>query len=117
MDLAQQLALLADRLRDIAAFGLHYSEDRYDRERFAAVQAVAVELFALAEQKPPAQFEPLNPAILAHVTPFVGGDGAVVDTQGRMLLVRRADNHLWAMPGGGLEVGETPAAGVEREVL
>ena len=35
----------------------------------------------------------------------------------RLLMIRRADNGLWAMPGGGLEVGETPAQGVVREVL
>jgi len=34
-----------------------------------------------------------------------------------MLLVQRADNAMWAMPGGALEVGETPAAGVVRETL
>jgi ADP-ribose pyrophosphatase YjhB (NUDIX family) len=34
---------------------------------------------------------------------------------GAMLLVRRRDNGMWAMPGGALEVGETPAEGVVRE--
>jgi ADP-ribose pyrophosphatase YjhB (NUDIX family) len=29
------------------------------------------------------------------------------DEYGRVLLVRRADSDTWAMPGGGLEVGET----------
>ncbi len=30
-------------------------------------------------------------------------------------MIQRADNGLWAMPGGALEVGETPAEGVARE--
>jgi ADP-ribose pyrophosphatase YjhB (NUDIX family) len=45
------------------------------------------------------------------------GDAAVIDDRGRILLIRRADNGKWAMPGGALEVGETPAEGVVREAL
>ena len=40
------------------------------------------------------------------------GIAAVIDDSGRILLVQRADNGLWAMPGGDFEIGETPAAGV-----
>lgn len=115
--LAQQLALIADRLRDISAFGLHYSENIHDRQRYQAVQDLAIELLALATGEATKDFEPLRATVLSHPTPFVGGDGAVVDHQGRMLLIRRADNQLWAMPGGALEAGETPAEGVQREVF
>jgi ADP-ribose pyrophosphatase YjhB (NUDIX family) len=108
MDLAQQLAMFADRLRDAAAFGLHFSENRYDR---------AVELLALATSELPASFEPLRAPVLSRPTPFVGGDAAIINDQGQILLIQRADNQKWAMPGGALEVGETPAAGVEREAF
>lgn len=115
IQLAQQLANLADRLRDISAFGLHYSHDRYDRDRYQAVQDVSVELLALATQAPLESFEPLRAPVLARPTPYVGGDAAIFSNDGKLLLIQRADNGLWAMPGGSLEVGETPAAGVERE--
>ena len=42
---------------------------------------------------------------------------AVRDDDGRLLLVQRSDNGLWAMPGGALEVGETVAQAAAREVL
>ena len=42
---------------------------------------------------------------------------AVRDQDGRLLLIQRSDNGLWAMPGGGLEVGETVAQAAAREVL
>ncbi|MGH8793092.1 MAG: NUDIX domain-containing protein, partial [Stackebrandtia sp.] len=29
----------------------------------------------------------------------------VVDTEGQLLLHRRVDNGLWALPGGGMETG------------
>jgi len=41
----------------------------------------------------------------------------VQDDVGRVLLVQRSDNGLWALPGGVMEVGETLAQCAEREVL
>ena len=47
----------------------------------------------------------------------MAGTAAIIDDDGKILLMRRSDNRLWNMPGGILEVGETPAAGVVREAL
>ncbi len=52
------------------------------------------------------------------MTPLVGV-GAVVVDGGRVLLVRRGREPLkgqWSLPGGMLELGESLAAGVVREV-
>ena len=43
-------------------------------------------------------------------------DTAVFDADGQLLLIQRADDHLWAMPGGACEVNEAPAAGGACEV-
>jgi 8-oxo-dGTP diphosphatase len=48
------------------------------------------------------------------------GVGAVVLREGRILLVRRGvapAQGLWAIPGGGLNLGETLQEGAEREIL
>ncbi|MET9347316.1 NUDIX hydrolase [Streptomyces termitum] len=42
--------------------------------------------------------------------------GAVVRQDGRLLAIRRADNGTWELPGGVLELDETPQEGVVREV-
>ena len=47
------------------------------------------------------------------------GVGAVVDDDGRLLLVRRSappGPGTWAVPGGGVEAGETLAEAVTREL-
>ena len=49
------------------------------------------------------------------VTPFVGCDVFVTDAHSRVLLVRRQDNGLWALPGGCQDLGETPAECACRE--
>lgn len=41
----------------------------------------------------------------------------VEDVEGRVLLIHKTDNHLWALPGGGHEIGESIADTVVREVL
>lgn len=41
----------------------------------------------------------------------------VEDEQGRLLMIRRTDNNLYAIPGGQLELGETLTRATCREVL
>lgn len=115
--LAQKLALWADILRDCSAVGLHFAANIYDQERYRRIQDVALAMMAAASGQTPEEIEPLRTTTFALPSPFPVGDGAVIDEHGRILLIHRADNGLWAMPGGALDVGETPAEGVAREVL
>jgi 8-oxo-dGTP pyrophosphatase MutT (NUDIX family) len=47
----------------------------------------------------------------------LGCSAAIFDTQGRILLTKRADNGQWCLPGGAVEPGESVAEACEREVL
>ena len=114
---AHRLALWADKLRDISALGLMFADNRYDRGHYQAVQEIAMAMLALATDTALEALEPLRAPIFDRPTPLSTGDAAVIDDRGRILLIRRADNGLWAMPGGALEVGETPAEGTAREAL
>lgn len=114
---AQQIALWADKLRDISALGLRFAKDIYDHDHYGAVQNIAMAMAAMATGETMERMEPLRVPIFSRPTPFVGGDGAVIDDDGCLLLIQRADNHQWALPGGALEVGETPAEGAVREVF
>ncbi len=40
----------------------------------------------------------------------------VTDQEGRLLLQRRADNKLWSVPGGAVELGESVLGALRREV-
>ncbi len=114
---AEQIAAWADKLRDVSAMGLLFSKNIHDEGAFRAVQTVAMEMLAFATGEALEDIEPLRAPIFSHPTPFAVGDAAVIDGLGRILLIRRADNGKWAMPGGALEVGETPLEGVLREAL
>lgn len=114
--LAQKLAFCADLLRECSARGLYFSTNKYDRENYQVVQNVAMELLALATNSSLEEMEPLWIPLFSRFSPVATGDAAIID-DGKILLIRRADNGMWAMPGGALEVGESPAQGVVREAL
>lgn len=117
MNVASKIALWADRLRDIAALGLHFTENSYDQTRYRSIQDTAMEMYALASRESLDELEPLRDTLFARPTPLTVGDAAIINPAGCILLMQRADDHGWAMPGGTLEVGETPAAGVIREAF
>ena len=116
LTIAEQIAGWADKLRDLSAEGLRYTSDHYDQERYRVVQDIALAMLALATNQDVENLEPLRGTIFSQHTPLTGGDAAIIDDEGRILLIQRADNGKWAMPGGALQVGETPAEGVLREV-
>jgi 8-oxo-dGTP pyrophosphatase MutT (NUDIX family) len=47
---------------------------------------------------------------------FVGARAVLRDDTGRLLLIQRSDNGHWAMPAGAMELGESIAGCVVREV-
>ena len=114
---AEQIGTWADRLRDISAMGLRFGKNVHDEEAFRGVQTITMEMLALATGQCMERIEPLRAPVFSRPNPLVGGDAAVIDDRGRILLIQRADNGKWAMPGGASDVGETPAEGVVREAM
>ena len=110
-----EMYLVADELRSIAELGLHYAGNDYDRERYRRARSLSARLVAALEQRPADDVMAEYEDSPVHATPYVAADAAVF-RDGRILLIRREDNGLWAMPGGATEVGETWAQSVEREL-
>jgi 8-oxo-dGTP pyrophosphatase MutT (NUDIX family) len=114
-NLAGRLASWADQIRDMAATGLNFSSDPYDIDRYLKLREIAIEMTALANDSSVPELDPLRETIFTRMTPILAGAAAVIDESGEILLIQRSDSMLWNMPGGALEVGETPAAGITRE--
>lgn len=49
------------------------------------------------------------------ITPLVGADVFIINDKKEVLLIKRADNNLWALPGGCHDLNETPAKCAIRE--
>ncbi len=114
--LTTKIALIADELRALSANGQHWANNSYQVERFQRIRALAAELQSLADARPLSEIEQIFSADLEVKTPLATVDVAVFDAEERLLLIQRADNELWAMPGGACEIGDTPAQSGAREV-
>ena len=110
MSFQDEMYLIADELRSIANTGAHYAENEYDRALLLSARLVAA-----IEERPADDVMEEYSQNLIHATLFVGADAAVF-RNGLILLIRREDNGLWAMPGGATDVGETWAQSAEREL-
>lgn len=99
----------------MAANGLTYTTDGYDRERYQRLHAMAVEMLAELGDGAPEVIAGLYLPDKGYVTPKVDVRAAVRDGSGRLLLVRERSDGLWALPGGWADVGESPAQAAVRE--
>lgn len=115
--LPHDLPALLEELRRIAQNGLVYADNPYDRERYGRLMEIACAEYGALAGLSSEEVRERFASELGHVTPKVGVDAAVADEQGRLLLVRRADDGRWAPPGGWAELGESARESVEREVL
>lgn len=103
------------RLRVVAQYGLSYSKDPYDLERFREIAAVSEELAATLTGEPPAavtqvlrtETGPPSPKLDVRAAVFQGDE---------ILLVRETSDGLWTLPGGWVDLGESPAEAAAREV-
>jgi ADP-ribose pyrophosphatase YjhB (NUDIX family) len=112
---------MSDRLRwarslaALAQSGLSYSENPYERERFAAVQAIAAEIAASVGAEDATSLHAAFADEYGYATPKVDVRGVVLDA-GRLLLVRETGVSAWTLPGGWADVGERPSEAVAKEV-
>ena len=103
----------ARELQAIAQSGLAWSPREYDRERFEQVRRVAAEM--LANGNDPADLEAVFAAEDGHATPKVDVRGVAFRGEG-ILLVQEREGEAWSLPGGWVDVGESPSEAVAREV-
>jgi ADP-ribose pyrophosphatase YjhB (NUDIX family) len=105
----------ARELQAMAANGLTYAADGYDRERYERLHALAVEMLAELADAAPERVAGLYLPDAGYVTPKVDVRAAVRDDSGRLLFVRERADGLWALPGGWADVGDSPVRAAVRE--
>jgi ADP-ribose pyrophosphatase len=110
------LLRLADELRALSNAGLRFTQDPYQIERYHRIIEISAELTSAVNGHAPAELRRLFLEDLHYMTPYTVVDTAIFDEEGRILLIQRADNGLWALPGGACEVGEVAATSAAREV-
>ena len=107
---------MLDEVRAIARTGLHYSDNPFDRERYDRLLELAAGEYAERTGLDSAAVRARFDAEVGYVTARVGADAAVFDERDRILLVRRADDDRWGLVAGWVDVNESPAHTVVREL-
>jgi 8-oxo-dGTP pyrophosphatase MutT (NUDIX family) len=108
---------LLDELRSVAQMGLYYSKDPYDRQRYQRLMDIASLEYEHITGIPSQEIKDRFSKELGYITPKVGIQGAIVNERGELLLEQRADDAKWGLPAGWMEVGESPAQCIQRELL
>ncbi len=115
MSLQDEVYKAADTLRALANQGLCFAADGYARERYTQILNVSAHLVAALEHRATDEVMAEYEGDFGHMGPHAGVDAAVFRDD-KLLLIRRQDNGLWALPGGFIEPGETLAEAVRREL-
>lgn len=105
----------AQQLQAIAQNGFTYCENPYDLERYGQVRRVAAEMMAAHTDLEPSFVFNLFEKEEGYATPKVDVRGAVFQND-KILLVKEREDDCWTLPGGWVDIGESPSDAVVREV-
>lgn len=104
------------KLQAIAQTGLTYRNNAYDVMRYEQIQAIAAEMIATYANVEPTYLLDLFKQDSGYATPKVDVRGAVFQND-KILLVKEREDGCWTLPGGWVDVGESPSYAVEREIF
>jgi ADP-ribose pyrophosphatase YjhB (NUDIX family) len=103
------------RIQAIAQSGLAFSPNEYDRMRFEALRTLAAEMASYPDGEPES-VSMVFAGEKGYATPKLISRAAVIDA-GKILMVREVMDGKWSLPGGWVDIGDSPAESVRREVL
>jgi len=106
----------ARKVRAIAQNGLVFSRDEFDRDRYQQLQKLTDALIADQLGLPLEKISSLWKYDEGYITPKVDVRAAVFRDD-RILLVRERSDGRWSLPGGWVDVNDSPAHAIEREVF
>ncbi len=105
----------AQRLQALAQNGLTFANDPFDQERYEAIRDIAAEMMAAQTEMDVDAIKLLMTQETGYQTPKVDSRGAVF-RDGQILLVRERADGRWSLPGGWIDVHESPGEAVVREI-
>ncbi len=111
----QKFLKLLDEIRAIAQNGLYYTKDNYDRERYEKLMNIATKEYSDICGINEASIKKIFEKELGYITPKVGVNG-IIFFNDKILLEKRSDDNKWGIPGGWVEVGESPQESLVREI-
>jgi len=120
-DMIPQWLHWARQLQAIAQTGITYTQRPYpysafDNQRYEEVQKIAAEIMAEYADADLVFVRDLFANEVGHATPKIDARGVVFRDDAILLVRERADG-LWTLPGGWIDIDESPSTAAEREVF
>jgi ADP-ribose pyrophosphatase YjhB (NUDIX family) len=103
------------KLQALARAGLSYTENKFDVERYHEITDIAAEIIATHADVDDSVIKSIYDDQVGYQTPKVDARG-VVFKDDKILLVKELSDGCWTLPGGWMDVNETPGEAVAREV-
>lgn len=106
------------QLQALAQSGLAYTENVFDRERYQAIRQIAAEMMATPAGVKAEVIADLFREEMGYATPKVGVRAAVFRQEANdpaILLVKEKVDGRWTLPGGWVDIDDSPAQAVVRE--
>lgn len=107
---------ILDKVKGIALEGQKYAKDPYDIDRYNKLIDIVSENYTQTFSFDKNSLDKIFKNSIGSTTPKVGADAAVLDNQGKLLVLKRSDDQTWCLPCGWVDIGETPAIAAVREV-
>ncbi|CAM2822838.1 NUDIX hydrolase [Legionella worsleiensis] len=103
-------------LQAISQNGLTYTKNEFDQERYHQLHDIAIQMAAYFSGNEMNQVEHLFSLEKGYATPKLDVRAFVLKDDSILLVKERSDN-LWTLPGGWVDINESPSESVIREVL
>jgi ADP-ribose pyrophosphatase YjhB (NUDIX family) len=105
----------AREIQAISQTGKHYAENEYQLERYERLLEISAEIISKHSDIDDLELLNIFHRQIGYATPRIDVRGAVFQA-GMLLMVQENLDGGWTMPGGWVDVGDTPSGAVEREV-
>jgi len=106
----------ARKVQAIAQTGLAFTHDPFDRERYTQLTELVASILSSELDIPLTRAQAFWEGEEGYATPKVDVRGGIFDGD-RVLLVRERSDGKWTLPGGWVDVNDSPSGAVAREVF
>ncbi|MFA6383430.1 MAG: NUDIX hydrolase N-terminal domain-containing protein [Parcubacteria group bacterium] len=111
----KNITALLDELRAIAMEGLTYTKDHYDVDRYKKIINLTADKYSEILNIPKKRLKENFKKEGGCITPKLGVNVAVLNKKREILVLKRADDKKWCLPGGWVDVGENFIDAARRE--
>jgi len=106
----------ARKVQAIAQNGLAFTHDPFDRERYTQLTELVASILSTELDIPVAQAKGFWEGEEGYATPKVDVRGGIFEGD-RVLLVRERADGKWTLPGGWVDINDSPSGAVVREIF